>query len=263
VRAVSWATPVATLVLFGCGDIFHPTTWQQCGDEPCASAGSQASTGGGGAGASGNTGGDAGSGGLGAGGGGGARGCADTEDCTTAADDDCSGAANETCPPVGYAFDVATTPDFPDEAHALATTGDPADVSGYATFALGQLLDGVKGPDNFDPPLEWVVWTEPTVGIIVDFGVPRDFTQVSVGVSNVGLYIYQPAEIQIGFSDDGETFTRSGPAFHLRDGSLETLAEGTRGDLLLPVEGKGRYLQITLVQSSTGGAEALDELAFE
>jgi hypothetical protein len=259
-----------TLAWSGCGDLFHDTQWTT----GCERDGSGvAACGAGGAGGAGSPSavsvssgsGSGGEGGAGGSGGSGGAPCTKVEDCTTAADDDCSGAANESCPPIGYAFSVAPPIEYDDEAHNAATTGNEADGSAFADFALGQLVDGIKGGDDFGdlgngPAFEWVVWLG-EAEITFDFGVVRDFSQLGIGMSNVGLYIFQPSEVHVSLSEDGTSFTRFGKGFSLADGTLPSIPLGKRADVALVVAGSGRYLRIGLVPGMA--ALAIDEVTFD
>ena len=65
--------------------------------------------------------------------------------------------------------------------------------SGYLSEGLGQLVDGVKGLDNYkiNRAFEWVGWinnnnqTLKTVDIAFDFDTVRNFTTVSINCHNM------------------------------------------------------------------------------
>jgi hypothetical protein len=211
-----------------------------------------------------------GEGGGGFGGTGGATQCASQEDCATPTDDDCDGVINQGCAPTGYAFDKRTLDggNLGDEPHNLAASGDAANYDSFATFALGQLLDKMKGVDGVADNLgngdgyEWVCWTDPTDAIVFDFLVTRDIEKVTIGLSNTGLYVFEPEAVSVSFGDQPTEF---GPPkiFSIAGGTLPQIDLGKRGDLTLAAPGSGRYVKVELTQSLQGGASCVDEIALE
>lgn len=191
------------------------------------------------------------------------------DSCLTPEDDDCDGVANpaEICGLGTYAFNLA--PDcgawcYADEDHNLATTGSVADVSGFATFAPGQLVDGLRGADHwatdngYGPAHEWVGWIEGEPQITLRMPEVRTVQRVILGMSNtVEGGVTQPSVVRVLTSLNGNQW--SAPAvFSLGDGTLPAIPAGKRGDVELPLQTQqARYIRVVLTRT---GWALLDEM---
>ncbi len=178
-----------------------------------------------------------------------------------------------TCLPTGYKFEQVSncgTFCYHDEAHNIAIngSGQGQNTTGFDQYALGQLLDGIRGNADWTvntgagSGFEWVGWLYRDASVIFRFGTQREFIAVTVGINNHGTgAVYAPSEIRVQLGDDGVTF---GVAYTFRrsDGSLPAVPLGTRQDVSLAVPGaSGRFVRITLVYSAAW--TMVDEFAFE
>jgi hypothetical protein len=140
-----------------------------------------------------------------------------------------------------------------DEAHNLAVRGQANDPSGFAQYARGQLLDGVRGNPDYlvNMGADWVGWLYRDANLIFRFPTARQFNVICIGVNNHGTGgINSPSEVQIQFSDDDVTFGMP-YVFRRSMGTLPVIPPGTRADWLLVTPGaQGRYVRITLVYSA-------------
>ena len=194
------------------------------------------------------------------------------DSCLTPEDDDCDGVANpaELCGLGTYAYNLP--PDcgawcYADEDHNLATTGSVANVAGYASFAPGQLVDGLRGADQwaqdngYGPAHEWVGWIEGEHQITLRMPEVRTVQRVIVGMSNtVEGGVTQPSVVQVRTSLNGSDWSAP-TVFSLGDGSLEAIPAGKRGDVLLSISPQqARYIRLSITRT---GWALLDELTVQ
>ncbi len=197
------------------------------------------------------------------------------EDCSTPVDDNCDGLINEVavCGATVYKFSAAPecgATCYYDEPHNVAVNGlgGEANNSGFATFANGQLLDGITGADDWSanlgkgPAYEWVAWTAPLQILSVQFAKPRNLTVVRLGLNNrKDGSVSQPPEVQIRLSMDGVKWLPL-QAFTMADGSEPTIPTGKRGDITLPLTMQTvQFVEIRFV--TPGSWTFLDEMAFD
>lgn len=173
------------------------------------------------------------------------------------------------CLPTGYKFELAPECGvfcYYDEAHNLAMNGpgQGQNPAGFAQYASGQLLDGVRGNADWtvNAGFEWVGWLYRDASIVFRLATSHEFSAVSVGFNNRGSgTVSVPPEIRIQFGDDGVTF---GSAFTFRsaDGTLPSVPVGIRQDVVLAVAGAtGRFIRVTLVNPSAWSM--VDEFEFD
>ncbi len=197
---------------------------------------------------------------------------AKAEDCDTPGDDDCDGVANQAslCGPAESRFNIAPhcgSYCYYDEPHNVTLSGSATDNSKVGTYAVGQLVDGKKGGDNWSSNLgsgnayEWVGWSSGTPEITFRFPKQRTFASVTVGLNNfISGGVYQPSAITVQSSVDGTTFSK-GQTFSLADKTMATIPQGKRGDVKLQLSvPQGRYLRLTFTRVSW---TFVDEVVFE
>jgi hypothetical protein len=137
--------------------------------------------------------------------------------------------------------------------------------NGYNQNAMGQLVDGIKGVDNWTTDLgngsayEWVGWSGQNVTLTFQFAAVRGFSTITIGMDNFDPGdVTQPAEIDIAFSNNGSTYT---PVQKFVKGAgMPQIASGLRADIPFSVSGSGAYVQITAI---TAGWTFLDEITFQ
>lgn len=157
---------------------------------------------------------------------------------------------------------------FPDETHNLATGTSALDCSGWGVYAAGQLVDGVRGFDNYqlNQSLEWVAWqtrSDPTdMSVLFDFGVAIPVGQVVVGMSNYATYgIQQAKEIRIAHSSDGTNWSTP-HTFSIAAGTLPVAPSRTRADFVLNLNSTTvrRYWSVSFVADAEW--TLVDEIEF-
>lgn len=198
-----------------------------------------------------------------------------SEDCASPDDDNCDGKVNESssCGAPLYRFSEAPQCGgacYFDEPHNAAVLGPEKanDPSGFLLWASGQLVDGVRGIDEWGADLgqgyayEWVGWSSQNPVITVQFAVPRKLGLVRLGLSNgkVGS-VSQPPQVTVRLSLDGQTWG-SPQVFSLGAGTLPVIAEGKRADvtLALPLQ-VAKYVEIAF--ATPGSWTFVDELEFD
>ena len=197
---------------------------------------------------------------------------ASAEDCNTQADDDCDGKANPAsiCGPAEYIFGQA--PDcgsycYYDEPHNVLVSGNKADNTKVGTYAVGQLVDGVKGHDGWSddlgkgPAYEWVGFVQGKP--VLTFRLPKvtELAKIVIGLNNqVYGGVNQPSVIEVETSVDGSTWSAK-TAFSQGDGSMAKIPSGKRADITLDL-GKTscRYIRLSITRVSW---VFIDEVAFE
>ena len=199
-----------------------------------------------------------------------------SENCDTPIDDNCDGVINEvaTCGPTVYKYSAppekSDAASYYDEAHNIAVNGpgQAANNTKTDTYATGQLLDGVKGADDWLTDLgngmafEWVAWTAKTQSVTVQFAKPRNLALVRVGMNNANAgTVLQPPKILVRTSSDGVKWSTL-LTFATDDGTQPLIPDGHRGDveLALPVQ-TVRYVEIRF--ETTGSWTFIDELEFD
>lgn len=198
-----------------------------------------------------------------------------TEDCATAGDDNCNGKVNEAevCGATQYKFSEKPqcgAACYFDEGHNVAVNGPTkaGDPAGYDMWATGQLVDGVRGVDDWAADLgkgtayEWVGWSslKPVVTMVTI--KPRLIAVVRLGLNNHLLgSVSQPPQVQVRLSLDGVQWTLP-LTFKLSDGSLPAIAPGKRGDVALQVPQQvARFVEIAF--ATPGSWTFVDEIAFD
>ncbi len=184
--------------------------------------------------------------------------------------------ASSPCLATGYKFEQPPECGvfcYYDEAHNIAVngSGQGQNPAGFSQYALGQLVDGIRGnPDwtvnmGAGPGHEWVGWLSRDANLVFQFDTVRSFAAVSLGINNHGTgAVHAPSEIFVEFGDDGVLFGTP-YVFRRSDGTLPPLPMGTRCDVALPVPAAhGRFIRLTLVFSAPSAAWSMvDEFAFE
>ena len=197
------------------------------------------------------------------------------EDCSTPGDDNCNGVTNEAalCGLPQYKFNIETNCGaacYYDEPHNIAINGagGGGNNNGYDKYASGQLVDGLRGADDWfadlgkGPAWEWVAWSTPAPSITVQFPKARVLALVRLGFNNKkDGTVSQPPEIQLRFGTDGVTWTPV-QKFKLEDGTAPTIPDGVRGDIVLAFAAKTvKYVEIHFVTPGTW--TFVDELEFD
>jgi hypothetical protein len=195
------------------------------------------------------------------------------ENCDTPIDDNCNGFVNDAdvCGPTLYKY--GSPPEcgatcYYDEGHNVAVSGAAADNSGYGTYGIGQLTDGVKGADDWLSNLgagtafEWVAWTVTNQAIVAQFPKPRNLALVRIGLNNKkDGSVSQPPEIQLRLSMDGVKWSNV-IGYTTAAGTEPLVSDGHRGDIELPLPTQVvRYVEIRFVTS--GSWTFIDELEFD
>lgn len=205
-------------------------------------------------------------------------GCADEvtpakeESCDTPADDDCDGSANPAslCGPAEYFF--APTPNcgsycYFDEPHNVNVSGDGANNAGIGTYAVGQLVDGKKGGDNWSsdlgngPAFEWLGWSTGAPVATFRFPKTRALAQVTVGLNNfVTGGVSQPSAVTVQTSVDGVSYSK-GTKFSLGDKTMAAIPVGKRGDVVLKFASvDARYVRLSFERVNW---TFVDEVSFD
>ena len=198
-----------------------------------------------------------------------------SEDCATPDDDNCDGMVNEAslCGPPSYGFSEAPQCGgscYYDEAHNVAALGALSieDPSGYSLWASGQLVDGIRGVDEWGANLgngsayEWVGWASAAPVITVKFAVPRKLGLVRLGLSNeqVGS-VAQPPQVSLRLSMDGQTWAQP-HSFSLAAATMPVIAVGKRADIALKIPLQvARFVEIAF--ATPGSWTFVDELEFD
>ncbi|MBI4517044.1 MAG: hypothetical protein HY699_14645 [Deltaproteobacteria bacterium] len=177
------------------------------------------------------------------------------------------------CDPVAYKFtEIPDTGSYNyfDEPHNVAINGvgQGLNNSGYDQYASGQLLDGEKGADAYwddkgnGPAYEWVGWLNKPAAVIFRFPTSRNFTTVTIGISNSTASIpdvVEPVSVTVSFSDDGFTFG-SPLLFEQSNSTLPHIPDGTRADVTLDLTGRaGRFARLDFANPYW---TFIDEVAF-
>jgi hypothetical protein len=178
------------------------------------------------------------------------------EVCGDAQDQNCDGQVDETCTTNGYKFSAVPQCGsycYYDEPHNIAVngTGQGGNNNGFNQFAVGQLVDGVKGVDAWPTNLgngnayEWVGWVNQNVDVTFRFPGTRTFNSVTIGIDNYDPGdVQEPKQIDISYSDDDLSYGAP-VSFKLSDGTLPQIPAGKRADLTLATPGKsGKYVKI-------------------
>ncbi len=197
------------------------------------------------------------------------------ENCDTPVDDNCNGFINETsvCGATVYKYSVAPecgAACYYDEAHNVALNG-PSGASnnaGFDQFATGQLLDGLRGVDDWSANLgggsafEWVAWTAQLQVITVEFAKPRNLTFVRLGLNNkMDGAVSQPPQVEVRVSLDAVKWSPL-QTFKLADGTEPAIPAGKRGDIVLPFALEAaRYIEIRFL--TPGSWTFVDEMEFD
>ncbi|MDP1822171.1 MAG: hypothetical protein Q8L48_02985 [Archangium sp.] len=181
--------------------------------------------------------------------------------------------ATNPCAAIGYKFEQS--PDcgtfcYYDEPHNIAVNGagQEQNPANFNQYALGQLVDGVRGNPDWTvnggngPGYAWVGWLYRDATVVFQFAETREFSAVTVGLNNHGTgAVYAPSEIGVELGDDGVTFGAPW-TFRRADSTLPPVAIGTRGDVRLPVPGAtGKFVRVTVVYSAAWSM--VDEFGFE
>ena len=195
------------------------------------------------------------------------------ENCDTPGDDNCNNLVNEVavCGATLYKFSASAecgASCYYDEAHNIAISGSADKAAGFASFAAGQLLDGVRGVDDWATNLgkgvgfEWVAWTAPLQIVTVVFAKPRDLALVRLGLNNKkDGAVAQPPELQLRFSMDATKWSVL-HVFKTADGTQPAIPPGHRGDIDLSFAVQtARFVEIRFV--TPGSWTFLDELEFD
>ncbi len=196
------------------------------------------------------------------------------EDCNTPVDDDCNGKTNEAaaCGIAVYRFNAATDCGqycYHDEAHNIAINGvgQGGNTKGFNQFEGGQLLDGIKGKDDWSAnngsghAQEWVGWSSKEAQVDFKFPKPRVLQFVRLGLDNYGYGgVYEPPEVRVSFSDDGVKWSAP-TVYKLSDGTLPSIAANKRADITVKFPAKtSQYIAVRFINSSW---TFVDEVAFD
>ncbi len=198
-----------------------------------------------------------------------------TEDCATPDDDNCNGKVNEAlaCGAPTYRFSEAPQCGgacYFDEPHNIAVLGPTKadDPSGFLQWASGQLVDGLRGSDDWGVDLgsgvayEWVGWSSLAPVITVQFAAPRKLGLVRLGLSNGKIgSVNQPPQVSVRLSLDGQTWTPP-QVFGLAAATMPAIPQGKRADiaLTLPLQ-VARFVEIAF--ATPGSWTFVDELEFD
>jgi hypothetical protein len=197
------------------------------------------------------------------------------ESCNTpGADTDCNGRLDLSCEPLGYRFSASTSCAidgrcYHDEPHDTLTAGDAGVATGFQQYASGQLVDGVKGTDDWAANLghgvayEWVGWDSITPVVTFQLPEARAIHKITVGISNSGKGgVNEPWSISVALSTDDTTYGAA-KVFSRTDGqtTLAAVPSGQRGDVELDLDGtQARFVKL---QFAPNGWTFLDEVVIE
>jgi hypothetical protein len=199
---------------------------------------------------------------------------APTEDCATPVDDDCNGKTNDSavCGVATYRFNApgdCGSYCYYDEPHNVAINGagQGNNNTGFAKLEIGQLLDGVKGADDWTVnagkgnAYEWVGWVGKEPQVDFKFPKQRVLKLVKLGLDNfVSGGVVQPTEVRVSFSNDGITWSVPS-VFKLSDGTQPAIPAGKRSDITLSFPAvTTQWVAVRFVNSSW---TFLDEVAFD
>lgn len=153
--------------------------------------------------------------------------------------------------PVVVAYSFGQTPYcgtfcYFDELHNINTTGNPNNNSSVGAPALGQLVDGIRGTNNwgadngFGNAQEWVGWFPGASGPVVDIdfvlAAQSVINSVTIGMNNFDPFdVAQPSQFDVSFSNDGVTY--GGTQSFVLGANMAAIPTGERADLTFNLGG--------------------------
>lgn len=118
---------------------------------------------------------------------------------------------------------------YPSQAEFASTTGE-------------ELLDGVRGP-AIHKSKEWCSWMAKPFEAVIDMGNTQPYSRVEIGYfSNKPSQIFNPLNLSVSVSDDGETYTEIASSTLQPEGEFEP--DGLKSISVTFPQTSARYMKI-------------------